>query len=392
MGASSRRPWRYLLGLMAVIGLALATPSVHAAPPIPQEPPPPIPAPPIPAPPIPGLPIPGLPIPGLPPGPEAPPEPEAPAGPPPSADPAAMVARVAPAVVNINTEMGYAEATGAGTGIVIDPAGVALTNNHVVAGSTHTTAFAVGNGQTYDVDVLGFDRTHDVAVVQLRGGGGLPAAVIGDSSTVGIGDPVIAMGNAGGQGGTPSAVSGKVIALNETVTAVDELTGSTETLNGLIRADAPLRTGDSGGPMVNLAGEVIGMNTAASGDYKLPLQGGEGFAIPINQAMGIARQIRSGAGAGSIHVGETAFFGVGVVDGPGGAQVVRVLENTPAEIAGIAPDDLIIAIDGASVTSATSLTGLMDQHHPGDTVTVTWRSPFAPAHSAPVTLAPGPVG
>lgn len=372
MGAAGRRPWWYALCVTAAAGLALATPPVHAVPSFPQEPPPPVPAPPV--------------------EPEAPAEPVAPAPPPPAADPAAMVAKVAPAVININTEMGYAGATGAGTGIVIDPGGVALTNNHVVAGSTHTTAFAVGNGQFYDVDVLGFDRSHDVAVVQLRGGGGLPTAVIGDSSTVQIGDPVIAMGNAGGQGGTPSAVAGKVIALNEPVTAADELTGSVETLQGMIRADAPLRTGDSGGPMVNVDGEVIGMNTAASGDYKLPIQGGEGFAIPINQAMGIAGQIRSGATGGSVHVGPTAFFGVGVVDGPGGARVVRVLEDTPAMLAGIGPDDVIIAVDGDPVTSATSLTALMDQHQPGDSVMVTWRSGFFDERSAPVVLAPGPVG
>lgn len=179
-------------------------------------------------------------------------------------DPSAMVAQVSPAVVNLDTQMGYQGAVGAGTGIVLDPGGVVLTNNHVIAGATGITAFAVGNGQTYEVDVLGFDRSHDVAVLQLRGASGLPAANIGNSSRVAVGDPVVSMGNAGGHGGMPSAVPGRVIALNQTVSAADELTGTTETLNNMIKADTAIRPGDSGGPMVNAAGQVIGMNTAAS--------------------------------------------------------------------------------------------------------------------------------
>jgi S1-C subfamily serine protease len=356
MGGSHRRPWRHVLALMAVAGLALVAPPVHAAP-LPAEPAP------------------------------APPEPA------PLADPIGMVGQMGGVVVNINTEMGYAGAVGAGTGIVLDPGGVVLTNNHVVAGATGINAVSVANNQVYEVDVLGFDRSHDVAVIRLRGAAGLPPAVIGDSSTLAVGDPVVAMGNAGGQGGTPSAVNGRILGLNETVSAEDEVTGSTETLNGLIHADTPLRSGDSGGPMVNPAGEVIGMNTAASGNFRFDQQGGEGFAIPINEAMAIAGQIRSGNQSGTVHIGDTAFFGVGVVDFNGiGAKVVRVLEHTPAEQAGIAPEDLIVAVDGTPVDSATALTAVMDRKHPGDTVEVTWRGPFSGEQSARVTLAPGPIG
>ena len=125
-------------------------------------------------------------------------------------DPSALVGQVGPQVVNINTKLGYNNAVGAGTGIVIDPSGVVLTNNHVISGATDISAFSVGDGRTYGVDVIGYDRTQDVAVLQLRGAGGLPTAAIGGG--VSVGEPVVALGNAGGQGGTPRAVAGNVVA------------------------------------------------------------------------------------------------------------------------------------------------------------------------------------
>ncbi|EUA43391.1 trypsin family protein [Mycobacterium xenopi 3993] len=184
-------------------------------------------------------------------------------------DPLSAVAQVGPEIVDIDTKMGYQSAVGAGTGIVIDPGGVVLTNNHVIAGATDIRARDIGNGQTYPVEVIGYDRSHDVAVLQLAGASGLPTANIGDSSTVAVGDPIVALGNAGGVGGAPSAVPGRVIALNQTVSAADALTGSSETLHGLIQVDAAIRPGDSGGPTVNSTNQVIGMNTAASDNYKL---------------------------------------------------------------------------------------------------------------------------
>ena len=310
----------------------------------------------------------------------------------PAPDPASMVAQVGPAVVNIDTHMGYQGAVGAGTGIVLEPNGLVLTNNHVISGATEIRASSVATGQAYDVDVLGYDRTHDVAVLQLRGAFNLPPANIGTSNGLAIGDPVIAMGNAGGQGGTPSAVPGRITGLNETVSAADELTGSTETLANMIRADTPIRPGDSGGPMVNGAGQVIGMNTAASGNYQFAQPGGEGFAIPIDQAMSIAGAIRAGNSSSTVHIGDTGFLGVGVVDGDGnGARVENVIADTPAAQAGLVQGDMIVAVDGARVDSATTLTNLLDLHHPGDTVQVTVSGP-AGTRTVPVTLGPGPIG
>lgn len=343
MSGPRRRSRWSLFGLVAVAGLGLATVPAHAAPALP-------------APPL---------------------------------DPVAMVGQVAPAVVNIDTQMGYQSAVGAGTGIVIDPGGVVLTNNHVIAGATDIKAHSLGSGQTYDVDVVGFDRSHDVAVLQLRGAFNLPTANIGDSGSAGIGEPVVAMGNAGGQGGTPAAVPGRITALNETVTASDALTGSSETLTNMIKADTPIKPGDSGGPMVNGAGQVIGMNTAASENFQF---GGDGYAIPINQAMGIARQIRSGVSSATVHVGPTGFLGVGVADGGGGAEVLQVISGTPAAAAGVNDHDVITAVNGNPVNSATALTGLLDQQHPGDSVTLTLRGPMAEERTVTVTLAPGPAG
>jgi S1-C subfamily serine protease len=210
--------------------------------------------------------------------------------PPAPRDAAAAAAQVGPQIVDIDAKLGFQSAIGAGTGIVIDPS-VVLTNNHVIAGATDLTARSIANGQTYPATVIGFDRQHDIAVLQLAGGG-LPVANIGNSDTVKVGDPVVSLGNAGGAGGAPSVEEGRIGALGQTVSANDALTGSTETLNGLIQVDANIRPGDSGGPTVNAANQVIGMNTAATANFHLGR--GQGFAIPINEAMAIAGQIRSG--------------------------------------------------------------------------------------------------
>jgi S1-C subfamily serine protease len=300
-------------------------------------------------------------------------------------DAMAAVGQVGPAIVDIDAKLGYQSAVGAGTGIVISPS-VVLTNNHVVAGATDLTVRSIGNGQTFPATVIGFDRNHDIAVLQLAGGG-LQPANIGNSDTVRVGEPIVSMGNAGGVGGTPSAVDGRVAALNQTVSASDALTGSTETLNGLIQVDAGIRPGDSGGPTVNAANQVIGMNTAASENYHLGR--GQGFAIPINEAMAIAGQIQGRGGSPTVHIGPTAFLGVGVNDANAGAGAVvrQVIPTGPAAGAGLTPGDVITSVNGQPVNSATALTNILDQHHPGENVTVGLES-----RTVNVTLADGPPG
>jgi S1-C subfamily serine protease len=328
----------WLLSLIAVLGLSLATVPAHASPLTPPAP----------------------------------------------LDALAAVGQVGPTIVDIDTQMGYQSAVGAGTGIVIGPSTI-LTNNHVIAGATTLTVRSIGNGQTFPGMVIGFDRSHDIAVVQL-GGGGLQPANIGNSDTVRVGDPIVSMGNAGGAGGAPSALDGHVIGLNQTVSASDALTGSTETLNGLIQVDAGIRPGDSGGPTVNTANQVIGLNTAATENFKLGH--GQGFVIPINRAMAIAGQIQGGGGP-SVHIGPTAFLGVGVNDAAGGAGAIvrQVVPNGPAAGAGFAPGDVITSVNGQPVNSATALTGILDQHHPGENINV-----GVGGRTANVTLGDGPPG
>jgi len=294
------------------------------------------------------------------------------------------VGQVGPTIVDIDAKLGYQSAVGAGTGIAIGPSTV-LTNNHVVAGATELTARSISSGQTFPATVIGYDRSHDIAVLQLAGGG-LQPANIGNSDTVSVGEPIVSLGNAGGVGGTPSAVDGRVVGLNQTVSAADALTGSTETLNGLIQVDAAIRPGDSGGPTVNAANQVIGMNTAASDNFHLGR--GQGFAIPINEAMAIAGQIRGG-GSPTVHIGPTAFLGVGVNDAAGGAGAVvkQVIPTGPAAGAGLTPGEVINSINGQPVNSATALTAILDQHHPGDNVSV-----GVGGRTVNVTLADGPPG
>jgi S1-C subfamily serine protease len=312
------------------------------------------------------------------------PAPAAPSTPAPQ-DALAAVGQVGPTIVDIDTKLGYQSAVGAGTGIVIGPSTV-LTNNHVIAGATDLTVRSIGNGQTFGASVIGFDRSHDIAVLQLSGGG-LQPANIGNSDTVTVGEPIVSLGNAGGVGGAPSAVDGRVVALNQTVSASDALTGSSETLNGLIQVDAAIRPGDSGGPTVNSGNQVIGLNTAASENYHLGR--GQGFVIPINQAMAIAGQIQGGGGSPTVHIGPTAFLGVGVNDAAGGAGAVvkQVIPTGPAAGAGLVPGDVITSINGQPVNSATALTNILDQHHPGENVTVGLEN-----RTTNVTLADGPPG
>ncbi|WIX84940.1 trypsin-like peptidase domain-containing protein [Amycolatopsis sp. DG1A-15b] len=308
----------------------------------------------------------------------------------------AVSAKVNPAIVNINTELGLQGAAAAGTGIVLTADGEVLTNNHVVAGATSIKVTSIGTGDTYQADVVGYDRTEDVAVLQLRGASGLPTASIGDSSTVQVGDQILGLGNAGGRGGDPVPAPGTVTALDQSITASDESSGSSEQLTGLIQVRANIESGDSGGPLVNADAQVIGVDTAASTGYQLNGRrsggAGQGFAIPINQAVDIAHKIVAGQATAKIHIGKTAFIGVSVSDGQGGAKVREVVQRGPAQKAGLAAGDVITAIDGKPTASATALTNVMDTHHPGDQLTLTVAGATGGQRQIQVKAIEGPVG
>ncbi len=319
----------------------------------------------------------------------------APSAPIAAADPAPTAASAEQAMVQISTVVEYQGVVGYGAGIVLSPDGIVLTNNHVVAGADTINATDVATGQSFKAQLLGYDRGEDVALIQLLGAGGLPAAPIGDSNQVNVGEPVVSLGNANGNGKPISREEGQVNTLGANIEAEDDLTGSSESLTGLIGVAAPLRAGDSGGPLVNSAGQVIGLNVAASVNYRLGSPGGKGFAIPINRALAIAGQIQSRTPSDTVHIGPPAMLGIGVgtAQQRGSGVVVRdVLSGTPAEQSGLVRGDVILSLGGAPLDSATALTAVLDRHYPGDAVDLVWQDRTGQQHTAKLTLAPGPGG
>lgn len=306
---------------------------------------------------------------------------------------ATIASKVDPGVVDITTRLGVQGGEAAGTGMVLNSSGDVLTNNHVVEGSTSISVTDVGNGQTYSGTVVGTDKTQDIAVVKLAEASNLRTVTIGNSSTLAIGARVTAIGNAGGVGGTPSVATGHVTDLDQAITASDQSDNSSEQLTGLIQTDAALRPGDSGGPLVNTDGVVIGIDTAASSGFQFQA-GTEGFAIPVNQAIAIARQIMAGQASDTVHIGAAALIGVEVEDGSlnSGANVVTVETGSPADAAGVVAGDVIDSLAGQSVDSATALTNLMQHHHPGQKVQLGWIDTSGQHQTATIQLATGPAG
>ena len=306
-----------------------------------------------------------------------------------SSDP---VSAVSPAVVDIDTTLGASGGAAAGTGIVLTSDGLVLTNNHVISGATAISATDVGNGQTYTATVVGYDRSHDIAVIRLVNASGLKTASIGDSSSVGVGDQVVGVGNAGGVGGAPSAAPGSVTALEQSITAADEGDGTSEQLTGLIQVDAQIQPGDSGGPLVDTAGRVVGVDTAASAGGSFSGQGGEGFAVPIRTALTVAAQIVAGDASAGAHIGATAFLGVQgtAAQGTAGVAVAGVVDGSAAAAAGLQAGAVITAVDGKSVDSPDTLGSVLRQYHPGDTVEITWYDQQGQQQTTSVRLGSGP--
>jgi S1-C subfamily serine protease len=211
----------------------------------------------------------------------------------------------------------------------------------------------------------------------------------------------VAIGNALGQGGSPSVTEGTITALDRSITVGGGLAGA-EHLTGLIQMDAPIQPGDSGGPLVNSSGRVVGMITAAAQSNFGQSASSVGFAIPANDALGIVGQIRSGDETGTIIIGPAGFLGVGVRDldaetaarlrlnVTSGALVVNVRPGSPAESAGITERSVITAIDGQRVSSADALGTAIHRHDPGEQIQVTWVDKDG-THSATVRLTTSPV-
>ncbi len=325
-----------------------------------------------------------------------------------------LAAKVDPGVVDVTSQLKYNDATAEGTGIVISPSGLVLTNNHVIDEATSISAQLVVSGKTYVASVVGYDSTDDVALLQLQGASGLKTVSLGNSGQVKIGQAVLAIGNAEGRGGLPSTAQGTIQALDRTIEASDSGADTSETLHGMLQTDAPIQEGDSGGPLVTSAGKVIGIDTAANtGDNSFGSQTAPattGFAIPINHAISIADQIAAGHASTTVHIGLGGFMGISVADASqgcgtsngssnpfggantapvnSGALICGVVPGTPANTAGLVEGDVITSVNGQTVTSANALTGLLGGDHPGDRVTIGYVNQNSQQRSTAVTLLP----
>ena len=304
-------------------------------------------------------------------------------------------------VVVINADLAFQGAAAAGTGMVLTPSGEVLTNNHVISGATKIDVVVPNTGHSYKARVVGYDRTADVALLQLQGASGLKTVSI-SSATVSVGAKVTAAGNAGGDGRITLA-TGTVTALEQSITASDP-TGASEHLTGLIETNAGIRPGDSGGPLLNSQGQVVGMDTAASSQFTFhDVSTTDAFAIPMGIAHSIADAISSGNASATVHIGTTAFLGIEAVSadvsglGHGGqaatssgALIVSVVSGGPAASSGLSGGDLITAINGQGVASPTALTSLLLTKKPGAKVKVVYVDQSGTSHTAAVTLGSGP--
>jgi putative serine protease PepD len=267
----------------------------------------------------------------------------------------AVLTAVSPSVVEVTSELPAGEGTG--TGFVISAEGEILTNAHVVADATQITVRLANEPSARNATLVGRDDTSDIALLKVASGDPLTPAKLGTTASTQVGEPVVAIGYALGLRGAPTVSAGIVSALGR----------SLGDLNGLIQTDAAISPGNSGGPLVNARGEVIGVNTAS---VTARGQVGEniGFAIAIDDASQIADSLRSGG------VPTQGLLGVSTQDSPGndlGAAVLSVSPGGPADLAGIKAGDVITAVDGVTVADSGALANAIRSHKPGESVTIT---------------------
>ena len=351
------------------------------------------------------------------------------------------LSKVQQGIVIINTALQYSGERAAGTGMVINAgSGLVLTNNHVIENATKITATVAATGQNFQAKVVGYDVTGDIALIKLQDPSGLHQVPLSDSSKVKVGDAVTALGNAEGRSEIVPA-PGHITGVNRTITASDQGGAVTsETLRGMLQTDAGIVSGDSGGPLVNAAGQVIGMDTAGN-DVRFPdQQAAAGFAIPINTALSVAREIAAGHASSTISIGYPPFIGIYVGQGTSsnpqqqaaaqqqnngfgggggfggngsgsqscytndsnlpvpstiapansGTLVVGTICGSPAAGAGVTAGSVITSVNGQAVGTPQSLHTQIAKYRPDTPVSLTWVTPSGQHKTASVTLTAGP--
>jgi S1-C subfamily serine protease len=294
-------------------------------------------------------------------------------------------------VVTIDTILAYDNSErAAGTGMVLTSNGYILTNNHVVESSTSITVTVESTGQKYTATVVGTDKTADVAVLKLTGASGLHSVTFASAEKVVAGQGVYSVGNAEGSGHLVTAV-GTVGAVNQSLTIGSDSSDTSEHLTGLIQLNSDVVSGDSGGPLFDKSGKVIGIVTAASSGSAVV----RGYAINIAQVLKVANAIEDGSTSSEIVLGYPAFVGINIAvptttPTTPGVPVASTFPGMPGAKAGITKGDTITAVNGVAMNSATQLTAAIQAHKVGDTVTIMWLTPAGVTQSAGVTLVAGP--
>ncbi len=275
-----------------------------------------------------------------------------------------VVDRVLPAVVNVVAESSQGE--GEGTGFIVRSDGIVVTNFHVVEGASTVTVLTSDDDPVeYDARVIGGDIQDDLAILDIDATG-LPTVPLGTSGDLELGQPVVAIGYALGLAGGPSVTTGIVSSLTRRITVQDanciECEDGQRVYTDVIQTDAAINPGNSGGPLVDLAGRVVGINTAGAGSAE-----NIGFAIQIASAKPIIEEAANNPSA------PVAFMGVQFdFDSPAGdgAVIAGVIDGGPAGTAGLLPGDVVVLFDGEPVSSTDELGELIRSHAPGDVVEV----------------------
>ncbi len=273
-----------------------------------------------------------------------------------------MAASVVTISADVDSQFGQGESTG--TGVIVSSDGEILTNAHVVDGATEIRVRLAGETEPREARLLASDPGNDLALLRMSGDD-FDAAVFADPASVRIGDEVVAIGFALGLDGDPSVTLGIVSALDRTIGTDGAF------LDGLIQTDAAISSGNSGGPLVNARGEVVGINTAVARDTATSAATNVGFAISASEALPVIDALRAQSGGTPRTEG---YLGVELGerrDGGQGAVITAVQDDTPAAEAGIEADDLVVAADGAAIDGATGLIAAIRDLGPGDSTTLT---------------------